>query len=254
MNYTVNKLAKLAGVSARTLRWYDEIGLLCPAQLSQSGYRIYTDTEVDRLQQILFYRALGFELSAIKATLNADDFNRLAALYTHKEALTAQLEQTRRLLLTVEKTITSIKEGTLMSDTEKFESFKQELVQKNDAAYGKEARAAYGDEAVDQANKKMMGLNAAAYTAMKEKESALLARLAAAVTEKLDPAGAQGQEIAALHKEWLCYTWASYTKAAHRGVAALYLADKRFTDYYDNGAAPGAAQFLHDAVMAFTAE
>ncbi|EUJ38072.1 putative transcriptional regulator [Listeria weihenstephanensis FSL R9-0317] len=80
MEYTVQKLGQLAGVSTRTLRYYDEIGILKPARINTSGYRIYGQIEVDRLQQILFYREMNVPLEKIKAILEEPDFDEAAAL------------------------------------------------------------------------------------------------------------------------------------------------------------------------------
>ena len=82
MEYTVQRLADLAGVSSRTIRYYDEIGLLKPARINSSGYRLYGEKEVDRLQQILFYRELEVELENIKKIINGPDFDELKALKT----------------------------------------------------------------------------------------------------------------------------------------------------------------------------
>lgn len=90
MEYTVNRLAKMAGVSTRTLRYYDEIGLLQPSRISSNGYRIYGRKGVDRLQQILFYRELGVPLEEIKRILSSEDFDGLAALESHLTALQAR--------------------------------------------------------------------------------------------------------------------------------------------------------------------
>lgn len=90
MEYTVNKLAKLAGISTRTLRYYDEIGLLSPVRMSSNGYRIYGKIEVDRLQQILFYRELGVPLDEIKKIISTKDFDGVTALQSHLTALLAK--------------------------------------------------------------------------------------------------------------------------------------------------------------------
>ena len=93
MEYTVKKLSLLAGVSARTLRYYDEIGILKPARINSSGYRIYGKEEVDRLQQILFYRELDIGLDNIKKILSSPDYDDIVALSEHKRALLAKREQ-----------------------------------------------------------------------------------------------------------------------------------------------------------------
>ena len=125
MEYTINKLAKVAGVTTRTLRFYDEIGLLAPARISSNGYRIYGKKEIDRLQYILFYRELGVSLEEIKNILESKDFDGLAALESHLSALLARRKQLDLLIANVEKTISAAKGEIIMSDDEKFQGFKK---------------------------------------------------------------------------------------------------------------------------------
>jgi DNA-binding transcriptional MerR regulator len=110
MEYTVQKLGQLAGVSTRTLRYYDEIGILKPARINSSGYRIYGQEEVDRLQQILFYKELGVGLEQIKDILCDPAFDASAALQTHYNELLDRKKQLERLIANVEKTIAAQKE------------------------------------------------------------------------------------------------------------------------------------------------
>ena len=103
MEYTIQELAQLSGVSTRTLRYYDEIGLLKPARTNEAGYRFYEQFEVDMLQQILFYRALDMKLAIIKEIIKAPDFQHTEALKTHRTALLKRKEQLEKILQTVEK-------------------------------------------------------------------------------------------------------------------------------------------------------
>lgn len=103
MEYTVQKLSKLAGISTRTLRYYDEIGILKPARINSSGYRIYSQKEIDRLQQILFYKELGVDLESIKSMLLSPDFNNTSALKEHREKLLAKRKQLDILIANVDK-------------------------------------------------------------------------------------------------------------------------------------------------------
>src|SRR6478735_5387324 len=112
MEYTVQKLASLAGVSTRTLRYYDEIGILKPARINSSGYRIYGQAEVDRLQQILFYRELGISLESIKEIVTVSSFDGAAALREHREKLLEKKEQLEMLIANVDKTI-AVTEGRM---------------------------------------------------------------------------------------------------------------------------------------------
>src|SRR5689334_20695829 len=125
MEYTVQKLGQLAGISPRTLRYYDEIGILKPARINSSGYRIYGEIEVDRLQQILFYRELGIDLDTIKELVTSPSFDSANALREHREKLLEKRSQLDLLIANVDKTL-ALKEGRIiMSDKEKFEGFKQ---------------------------------------------------------------------------------------------------------------------------------
>ena len=250
MEYTIQKLARLAGVSTRTLRYYDQIGLLCPRRLADSGYRIYGGEEVDALQQILFYRELGLELSEIRTLLQAPSFDRLAALKSHLHSLQSRRERLDCLISTVAKTIRHAEGEIEMCDQEKFEGFKRELVEKNERKYGAEIRAKYGEKAVEQSNEKLMGLTREQYDRMQALGARLREGLEKAVREKADPAGETGRELARLHKEWLCFTWPRYQREAHLGVAEMYVQDGRFTGYYDREVV-GCAAFLRDAVHAW---
>lgn len=246
MEYTIQKLGHLAGVSTRTLRYYDEIGLLKPARINSSGYRIYGPTEVNILQQILFYRELGVNLETIKELMTSDSFDGTSALKEHREKLLEKRAQLDLLIENVNKSIQQTERGIIMSDKEKFEGFKQKLVDDNEKKYGKEIREKYGDDTVNKSNAKVKGMTQEQYDVVTKLEQELATTLKAAMATG-DPAGELGQKTAALHKEWLCYYWDQYTKEAHAGVAQMYVDDERFTAYYDK-IQPGAAVFLRDAV------
>ena len=123
MTYTVKKLAQLSGVSIRTLHYYDEIGLLKPTYHGANGYRYYEESELLRLQQILFFRELGFDLKQIEKVLNRGDFDKLKALSSHRQVLEKDLERTRRLIKTIDKTIEHLKGKTKMKDKDIFDGF-----------------------------------------------------------------------------------------------------------------------------------
>lgn len=248
--YTVQKLAELAGISSRTLRYYDEFGILKPARINSSGYRIYGQTEVNLLQQILFYRELGLSLDGISEMLTSPSFDGARALREHHGKLLEQRLQLDLLIANVEKTLLH-KEGKItMSDSEKFEGFKQKLVNDNEQTYGQEVREKYGDSAVDQSNQKLKGMTEEQYMAVQRLEEEMFETLVHAM-ENGDPASALAQKSADLHREWLTFYWNSYSKEAHAGVAQMYVDDKRFTAYYDKHR-PGLAEFLRDSVYVYT--
>ncbi|MBY0098337.1 MerR family transcriptional regulator [Mesobacillus maritimus] len=250
MEYTVQKLASLAGVSTRTLRYYDEIGLLKPARVNSSGYRIYGQAEVNRLQQILFYRELDIGLDKIKNIVTAPTFDETKALKEHMQELIAKREQLDVLIANVEKSIASTEGRIEMSDQEKFKGFKKKMVEENEKKYGKEARDLYGDDAVDQSNAKLMNMSQEDYEKVTNLEEEVKETLAKAFATG-DPAGELAQKAADLHKQWLCFYWKEYSKEAHAGLAQMYVADERFTAYYDKEQ-PGTAEFLRDAILIYT--
>jgi DNA-binding transcriptional MerR regulator len=250
MEYTVQMLGKMAGVSTRTLRYYDEIGILKPARINSSGYRIYGQKEVDRLQQILFYRELGVSLDSIKNIVTAQSFNGTLALLEHREKLLGKRKQLDQLIANVDKTIAVMEGRITMSDKEKFEGFKQKMIDHNEKKYGQEIRVKYGDEQIDQSNKKIKDMTKEQYAEVEKLAADVLSTLNEAFTTG-DPAGELAQKTADLHRRWLCCYWSSYSKKAHAGLAQMYVNDERFTAYYDKNQ-PGAATFLRDAIHIYT--
>ena len=246
MQYSINELSNLAGISTRTLRYYDQKGLLKPAGFSSSGWRIYTQNEADLLQQILFFRELGFPLSEIKEIVHSENFDRAAALENHLKSLTQKKERTELLISTVKKTISSMRGETEMNDSEKFIGFKEKLIRENEEKYGKEAREKYGEEAVAESYEKLTGMTDRQLENVQYLSESLDAKLKEAFFQG-DPSGELAQQVCALHKEWLCNFWSKYTKEAHLGLARMYTEDPRFKAYYDK-TAEGTAEFLREAL------
>lgn len=247
MEYNIRELSQLAGVSARTLRYYDQIGLLNPSRIQDSGYRFYGEKEVDLLQQILFYRERGLGLAQIAGILYQEGFDAKAALQEHLEALQAQQERTARLIETIRKTISSMKGETHMKDREKLKAFQRQSVADNDKKYGKELRQKYGEDAVNASNRKILSMNEKEYEHFQKLEAEILKKLRTAVRNGETPADGAGREIALLHRDWLRCTVGNYSPALHRGIADLYVCDPRFTEYYDREVT-GCAAFLREAV------
>jgi DNA-binding transcriptional MerR regulator len=249
MEYTVNKLASMSGVSGRTLRYYDQIGLLKPARINSSGYRIYGQQEVDLLQQILFYRELDVSLEDIMEIINRPNFDQSQALKEHYENLKQKRARLDKIMKTVEKTIASMEGGIPMKDNEKFKGLKEKLIDENEQKYGKEIREKYGEDTVDASNAKLRGMSQENYDAMTKLGEEIMILLEKAY-QTGDPASTEAQLLAEKHKEWLMYSWPSYSKEAHAGLAEMYVADERFTAFYDK-AVKGGTKFLRDAIMKY---
>jgi len=152
MEYSSNKLSKMSGVSARTLRHYDDIGLLKPARVASSGYRVYGQEEVSALQQILLYKEQGFSLGDIKKLLSAPDLNREQTFLSHLARLQKRRELLDALISNVTKSIAAMKGEIAMTDKERFGGFKQAVIDENERKYGAEILSKYGAQAVEESN------------------------------------------------------------------------------------------------------
>jgi len=249
MEYTVNKLAKMAGISTRTLRYYDEFGLLAPHHINSSGYRIYGECEVDRLQEILFYRELGMSLEDIKNTLSEPNLQRVGILSEHLRALMVKRRLIDVLIENVEKSILATKGEIVMCDQEKFEGLKGKIIAENEANYGSEVRAKYGNEIVDATNAKLQGMSNEDFD---KAFSPKLNDALKAAFQTGDPASELAMQACEHHREWLCFFWPDglYTKEAHLGLAEMYVSDERFKAYYDE-IVPDLAVFLLEALRIF---
>lgn len=245
--YSVKELAKLSGVTSRTLRHYDQIGLLVPKREGSGEYRIYTSDDVDKLQEILLYRELGVELSQIKEMINGSVESRQSRLATHLNDLMARKELLDILIENVRNTIKAEKGEIKMTDDKKFEGLKKKMVEDNEKKYGEEIREKYGENTIDESNRKMMKLTKEEFEELKLMAAEINKKLEAAVTNGLSPDSEEGLDIARLHRKWLDFSWPSYSPEAHNGLVEMYIGDERFKKYYDENV-DGCAQFLKDAV------
>jgi len=168
MEYTVSELARISGVSARTLRYYDEIDLLKPKRKKSNGYRIYGKDEVNALQQILFYREMDMPLKDIQNIIHSDSFDVEAALIDHLTHLKQQQSRLDHLITTVEQSIQNVKGEIKMTDQEKFEAFKKEKINQNEEQYGEEIREKYGEDVIEQSNEKFTDLSEEEYKQFEE--------------------------------------------------------------------------------------
>lgn len=246
MEYTVHKLAEIAGISERTLRYYDQIGLLNPCKINTSGYRIYGSNEIDLLQQILFYKELGVDLNSIKNIITNPKFNCIASLKEHLLKLERNKDNLEVLINNVKNTILSKEGEKIMSDKDKFEGFKNKMIEDNEEKYGEEVREKYGDDEVNKSNQKVKNMTKEDYDKVQKLSLELNETLKLAF-EQGDPTSELAMKACTLHKEWLMFYWSSYSKEAHKGLAQMYVDDERFTKYYDQ-IAVGCATFLKDAI------
>lgn len=233
----VKEVAELVGVSVRTLHYYDEIGLLVP-KTTDSGYRIYSDQDLEKLQQILFFKELGFPLKQIKEMMENPAFDRLEALKLQREMLLARRRQLDEMIETIEKTIQHVKGEVEMTNKDMFKGFDF-----RHNPYEQEARERWGDLAVDQANEKVKNMT----ETEKEKFHKIFHDLAA--IRHLPPDSQEAQ-----HKinEWYQYlnTFGTYTLDMFKGLGKMYVDDERFKNNIDRFG-EGLAEFMCEAMAVF---
>ena len=243
-SYTVGQVSSMTGLSVRTLHHYEQIGLVEPAR-GTNQYRKYSAGDLARLQHVMLYRDCGMQLSDIKVLLDDPGFDTVSALEQHLAALENRQRELASLIATVRKTIDAEKGGITMSDKDRFEGLKRAAIDANELQYGKEARAAYGDAAVDAANSAMLSMDEDEWNNMNDLERNIIDRLSA-LLQDVNPSEEGKAELAEMHAKWIATKWgeAAYSREAHRALAHGYLADDRFVQYYDSQAGEGATALL----------
>lgn len=250
MEYTIKKLAGIAGVSTRTLRYYDEINLLKPKRINSAGYRIYGEDEVNLLQEIMIYKTMEVSLSDIEKIVKNKNYNTTEVLSNHLEKLILKKKELDNIINSVDKMIKNRKGELEMSNKEKFESFKNKEIAENENLYGKEIRRKYGDEEVDKSNDKFSNLSEEEFNKMKETEEVIFELLEKIMINK-DYHGEDAKKLYKAHKDWIMFTWNKYTKEAHYGLIQTYMCDKRFIKYYDEKVREGATETLVKVIEIF---
>ncbi|MCA9905969.1 MAG: MerR family transcriptional regulator, partial [Anaerolineae bacterium] len=199
--YTVKQLSELADVSIRTLHYYDEIGLLKPAEVGANGYRYYDDAALLRLQQILFYREIGLELLRIKEILDSPDFDLLAALRSHRKVLASKIGRLQKLVSTVDSTIMHLAGEVEMSKKRLFEGFSDE--QQKD--YERQARLQYGPDTVNDSIKRWNNYTQTQRDIIAGEGNQIYGDIVDAIEAGLSPTSAEAQAILTRWHEHLRY-------------------------------------------------
>ncbi len=246
--YTVKQLSDLAGVTIRTLHYYDEIGLLSPATVGANGYRYYDDTALLRLQQILFYREIGLELLHIKDILDAPGFDLVAALRTHREALTGKIARMEELVRTVDETILHITGEKPMSKKRMFRAFSAE----EQKQYEREARLQYGPANVNESIKRWNGYSEAQRQTILDEGSAIYSEIVAAIEAGSSSTDEAVQALLARWHEHIRHFYEP-TLEILRGLGDLYNDDERFKANFDQ-MHPDLATFMRSGINHYVDE
>jgi DNA-binding transcriptional MerR regulator len=245
MSLQVKVVSEMAGVSVRTLHHYDAIGLLVPSSVTQAGYRLYSDQDLERLQQILFFREIGFSLQEIKEILDSPGFDRRKALTAHRELLLEKRERMERMLETVDRTIRSIEGGSVMAKKDLFDGFDMDKIKEHQAKYGEEARRKYGKDMVEAAERKVSGNSVEQWKEMHEGMAHIYSRAASRMP--FGPDDAEAQAAVADWRQFITDHYYDCTLEIYRGLGNLYVDDERFTANINRNQ-PGLAQFLKEAM------
>ncbi|WP_454784623.1 MerR family transcriptional regulator [Legionella sp. WA2024007413] len=247
MRYTIKQLAKLSGISTRTLRFYDEIGLLKPAFYGDNQYRYYKEEQVLLLQQILFFRELEFPLNHIKKILSCNDFDKIKSLQQQKSSLQSHVERTQTLIQTIDKTISHLRGQYKMNIEEMFEGF-DPIQQQEHEKYLVEA-GVLSEQQIDDSWKKVSHWKKPDWEAFKASGEQLNRALADAIRQGLKIDSKKVQDLIQQHYDWVNNCWTP-TKESYIGLGQIYLDHPDFRDFF-NKYHPDLVEFLTAAMEVY---
>ncbi len=244
MQWSIQQLARLSGTTSRTLRHYDEIGLLPPTSIGANGYRYYDQAALVRLQRILLLRQLGLGLPAIAEVL-AGQTDDVAALTTHRALLEQERDRVDRLIASVTTTIERLTEGDELMADEALDGF-------DHTVYKEEVEQRWGSEAYATSDRWWRGLGAEGQAAFREEAGAITTALAAAHAAGTPVDADEVQALMARHYAWVRAGWGGKAPSAEAfvGLGEMYVADPRFAANY--GGAVGA-EYVRDAMRVYAA-
>lgn len=246
MPYKVGEVSKLSGISVRTLHHYESRGLLVPSHRSESGYRLYTDGDLQRLQQILFYKTLNFSLDDIHNIMTDPKFDYSAALYEQRDLIEQQKNRMQSVLNLIDKTIVEFERDKTMNIKDKFAAFADFESQQ----FEEEVQQRWGDtDAFKESARRTKNYNKEDWTAIKNESGAIVTNLADLLAKGKV---AQDEEVLrAIEQYRLHFDRWFYpcSKAMHALLGQMYISDQRFFDNYKK-VQPGLAQFICDATRA----
>jgi len=247
MALTVKAVADLAGISVRTLHHYDEIGLLRPASQSAAGYRLYSREDLERLQQILFFRELGFSLKEIGEIIDSPGFDRRQALLAHREALQQRKARIERLIATVDRTLESMEREDAAPMTR---DEMKELFDGFDATeYEDEARQRWGGtREFEESMERTRRYTKADWQRIRAEAGEIYGNIARLMDR--NPGDAEVQEWVGRWHEHINKWYYACSLKVFRGLGEMYVQDERFTKNIDK-TRPGLAAFLRDAMRIY---
>ncbi|WP_060883793.1 MerR family transcriptional regulator [Streptomyces caniscabiei] len=246
MSHTVGQVAGFAGVTVRTLHHYEEIGLLVASERTHAGHRRYGDADLDRLQQILFYRELGFPLDEVATLLDDPDADPQAHLRRQHDLLTARIERLRKMAAAVEHAMEARKMGINLTPEERFEVFGD----KDPEQYAEEAEQRWGGtEAYAESQRRTATYTKDDWKRMQDEVADWGTRYDALMAAGEEPTGEAAMAMAEEHRRHITTWFYDCPYEMHQGLGEMYVSDERFKAFYDS-TRPGLAEHLRDAINA----
>ncbi|MFF7129482.1 TipAS antibiotic-recognition domain-containing protein [Streptomyces sp. NPDC008240] len=246
MSYSVGQVAGFAGVTVRTLHHYDEIGLLVPSERTHAGHRRYGDADLDRLQQILFHRELGFPLDEVAALLDDPAADPRVHLRRQHELLTARIEKLQKMAAAVEHAMEARTMGINLTPEERFEVFGD----KDPEQYAEEAEQRWGGtEAYAESQRRAARYTKEDWKRLQAEVDDWTGRYVALMTAGGQPSGEAAMDLAEEHRRHIGKWFYECPHPMHRCLGAMYVADERFKAFYD-AMRPGLADHLSEAITA----
>jgi MerR family transcriptional regulator, thiopeptide resistance regulator len=244
--YTVGKVADLSGVTIRTLHHYDEIGLLSPGGRSASGYRLYEETDLDRLRHILFYRELGFDLKEISTIMDDPNTDLLGHLRRQRGLLVDRIGGLNAMVDAIDYEMEARTMDIRLTQEERFEVFDEFRPED----YAEEAERRWGEtESYKESRRRVSKYRKEDWQRLKAEEEQIRARLAAAFEGGLTPDSEEAMAAAEAHRRHIGRWFYECGHEMHRGLTDMYVSDERFRSHYDTQT-PGLAAFIRDAAHA----
>ncbi|MCX4448439.1 MerR family transcriptional regulator [Streptomyces sp. NBC_01789] len=246
MEHSVGQVAGFAGVTVRTLHHYDSLGLLSPGGRSHAGHRRYDDADLDRLQQILFYRELGFPLDEIAALLDDPDADPQAHLRRQHALLSHRIEELQRMAAAVETAMEARRMGINLTPEEKFEVFGD----KDPEEHAEEAERRWGGtDTYAESQRRTARYTKEDWQRIKAEVASWGGRYDALMEAGETADGERATDLAEEHRLHICTWYYECTYEIHRGLGEMYVADPQFKEFYDS-MRPGLAEHLRDAIEA----
>src|SRR4051794_8990724 len=242
----VGEVAVLAGVTVRTLHHYDRIGLLSPSERTPAGYRRYTPSDLDRLHQVLVYRALGFPLEEIATLLDDPDADPVAHLRRQLTLLRERLDRTQAMVAAVEKEMEAHTMGISLTPEERFEVFGEH----DPAQYDAEVEERWGEtDAYQESQRKTASYTKDDWLRIKAEGEDIERRFASALAAGVAADSGQAMDLAEEHRQQISRNFYDCSPEMHAGLGRMYVEDERFTAHYEQ-VAPGLARYVSTAVQA----